>query len=565
MVAPAKIWLRRMTTAVQELQHAKVPNPLDEQTLTNEIEDIALGLLRTFGIEFTIFSGDDGAVLRKSEEHPHGDLSFRGELAKAVANRSEPAFLGEEDPLLVFALPIPLSTGQVIVAVATFVTREICGHDDVGRVAETIGISPAKTLDWVKQQEPWTGRQLNAVGQTVLEKHLAQQQAGKLSIEVEKVSDNLASTYEEISVLYGVTRNLQLSSSDEELGRLALDWLTDVIPAQGMAIEFMPSEHAEEISHKARRSPVLLTAGECLLDADDLERLQQDLDLNVNNGPVVLNKSTTSKSDWPFPQVKQLIIVPLAQAGNIYGWLSAVNHTNDGEFGTVEASLLSSVGAVLGIHSGNIDLYRKQSDFLAQMVRALTSAIDAKDPYTCGHSDRVARLSVRLGHQLGCDVQTLNQLYMGGLLHDIGKIGIDDNVLRKPGRLTPAEFEHIKLHPELGYNILRDVKQLQDVLPLVLHHHEAWDGSGYPHGLAGSDIPLLARICAVADAFDAMSSDRPYRQGMADDKVNAIFRAGSGEQWDADVVDAFFAAREDIYKICGEHRADLSLDVQRWL
>jgi HD-GYP domain-containing protein (c-di-GMP phosphodiesterase class II) len=154
---------------------------------------------------------------------------------------------------------------------------------------------------------------------------------------------------------------------------------------------------------------------------------------------------------------------------------------------------------------------------------------------------------------------------MGGLLHDIGKIGIDDQVLRKPGRLTPAEFEHIKLHPDLGYNILKEVKQLEDVLPIVRHHHEAWDGSGYPHNLAGTDIPYLARICAVADAFDAMSSDRPYRKGMPDEKVDTIFHEGRGNQWDAEIVDAFFAVRDEIRETCRQQRADLTLDVQQWI
>ena len=551
-----------MTTVLQPSETSDSATQPTEQRAG--VEELARGLQQTFGIEFTFFHGEEGEVLLLGEEQPQGDVKFRGELAKAVANRCEPAFLGEEEPVLVFALPLSLPDETVVVAVGTFVTRDVSESDNLSAVAQLLGMTPAKATAWINLQEHWTGRQLNAVGRAVLDKHLAQTKANRLTMEVEKVSDNLASTYEEISVLYGVTRNLQLSSSDEELGRLALDWLSDVIPAEGLAIEFLPL-HSDDLGNEARREPVMLNTGERLLTPTDFERLQQDLDLGVNNGPVVLNDAATGKSDWPFKDIRQLIVVPLAQAGNIYGWLAACNHVDGGEFGTVEASLLSSVGAVLGIHSGNIDLYRKQSDFLAQMVRALTSAIDAKDPYTCGHSDRVARLATRLGQELGCDVNTLNQLYMGGLLHDIGKIGIDDNVLRKPGRLTPAEFEHIKLHPELGYNILRDVKKLQPVLPLVLHHHEAWDGSGYPHGLTGEDIPYLARICAVADAFDAMSSDRPYRRGMADEKVDAIFRDGSGKQWDAKVVDAFFAARDDIRRICSEHRADLSLDVQQWL
>jgi putative nucleotidyltransferase with HDIG domain len=179
----------------------------------------------------------------------------------------------------------------------------------------------------------------------------------------------------------------------------------------------------------------------------------------------------------------------------------------------------------------------------------MSSAIDAKDPYTRGHSDRVARVSVRLAEEMGCDEEVIRTLYLGGLLHDVGKIGIDDGVLRKPGKLTDAEYDHIKTHAEIGYRILRGLRKMGHVLPIVLHHHESWDGKGYPFGLTAQNIPFLARIVAVADAFDAMSSDRPYRQGMEDEKLDAIFRAGAGKQWDPDVVAAFFSARDDVRTI----------------
>jgi putative nucleotidyltransferase with HDIG domain len=198
------------------------------------------------------------------------------------------------------------------------------------------------------------------------------------------------------------------------------------------------------------------------------------------------------------------------------------------------------------------------------VVRALTSAIDAKDPYTCGHSDRVARLAVCLARQLGCSKEDLNTIYLSGLLHDIGKIGIDDQVLRKPGPLTPAELEHIKTHPELGCRILDGVKQLDKVMPVVRHHHEAWNGAGYPDGLKEEETPLLARIVAVADSIDAMSSDRPYRNGIPDERLDAILRDGAGQQWDSRIVDAVFKVREDLRRICRSERKLLSLDVTRW-
>lgn len=529
----------------------------------SRVAQFVAALRRTFGVDFSIFESDSGQLLHASCQQPAGDTGFRSELARAVANRAEPAFLGEEDPVLIFALPVVIERNNVIVAVAAFVTRHVDNTENIDDAAKLLGLAPSQARGWINEQEPWSGRQLNAVGQVVIEQHAALQQNARMSAEIEKVSDNLASTYEEISVLYGVTQNLQLSSTEEELACLALQWLTDVIPASGLAINYLPAE-TDGVSSR-RRQPLLLTAGECPLSEAEFAELTSNLQLDAQHGPVVLNRGVTCKPGWKFPRIEQLIVVPLAQADHLCGWLAAFNHVDQAEFGTVEASLMGSVGAILGIHSGNIELYRRQSDFLAQMVRALTSAIDAKDPYTCGHSDRVARVSVRLAQEMGHDVKTLNRLYLGGLLHDIGKIGIDDQVLRKPGRLTQEEFEHIKLHPELGYNILRDVKQLEDVLPIVLHHHESWDGRGYPHGLAGEKIPLLARICAVADAFDAMSSDRPYREGMPDEKVDAIFREGAGKQWDAEVVTAFFSAREDIREIAEEERAEIVLDVQQWM
>src|SRR5206468_868648 len=133
---------------------------------------------------------------------------------------------------------------------------------------------------------------------------------------------------------------------------------------------------------------------------------------------------------------RELVIVSLCEGENCFGWLAAFNHTQGEEFGTIEANLLSSVAAILGIHSGNSELYQQQREFFAGVVGALTSAIDAKDPYTCGHSDRVARVAVRLAEELGCDKKQLDTIYLSGLLHDVGKIGIDDNVLRKPAKLT---------------------------------------------------------------------------------------------------------------------------------
>jgi putative nucleotidyltransferase with HDIG domain len=171
----------------------------------------------------------------------------------------------------------------------------------------------------------------------------------------------------------------------------------------------------------------------------------------------------------------------------------------------------------------------------------------------------VARIAVRLARELGLADEQLKTVYMSGLLHDIGKIGVDDGLLRKPDRLTAAEYEQIKRHPELGYKILRDLKRLSHVLPSVLHHHERWDGRGYPFQLVAEEIPLLARIISVADSYDAMASDRPYRSGMPEEKVRAIFEGGAGSQWDSRVVEAFFDVQDEIRAIAQKEREQLNL------
>jgi putative nucleotidyltransferase with HDIG domain len=175
-------------------------------------------------------------------------------------------------------------------------------------------------------------------------------------------------------------------------------------------------------------------------------------------------------------------------------------------------------------------------------IRALAMALDARDPYTAGHSERVSAISVAIGRQMGLDEEQLEVLRLGALLHDIGKIGVSDHVLRKPGGLTAEEFESIKQHPGLGARILRSVPFLARHIPIVELHHERPDGKGYPHGLSGHEIPLLARIAHVADAFDAITSARAYRPARGTGEALSELWACAGAQFDAEVVHALARA-----------------------
>ena len=199
---------------------------------------------------------------------------------------------------------------------------------------------------------------------------------------------------------------------------------------------------------------------------------------------------------------------------------------------SADLKLLEAAATSMGVFFENASLYDDQQAMFLGVLQALTAAIDAKDRYTCGHSERVATLAVELGRRVGLSEEEVERLRISGLVHDIGKIGVPEAVLTKPGQLTDDEFDQIKQHPEIGVRILRDLPQLADVLPGVLHHHERWDGNGYPHGLSGEGIPLFARLLALADSFDAMSSSRTYRSAMPRTAVLEEVQACAGTQFD---------------------------------
>ena len=175
---------------------------------------------------------------------------------------------------------------------------------------------------------------------------------------------------------------------------------------------------------------------------------------------------------------------------------------------------------------------------------ALSEAIEARDPYTRGHSVRVARMAHEVGVRVGCDQAQLSLLHLGGALHDVGKLVVSDAILQKPGPLTEEEVVRVRAHPEAGARLVGLDRTLRPALPSVLYHHERWDGCGYPTGRAGRQIPLEARILAVVDCYDAMTSDRPYRAALPADHAAAEVDRCAGTQFDPDVALAFLAAWE---------------------
>ncbi len=274
-------------------------------------------------------------------------------------------------------------------------------------------------------------------------------------------------------------------------------------------------------------------------------------------GPVKVSVGISTYPDNSKDQEKLLILAEqamyISQAKGYKEGMSAIISSSDFNFWDDAAlnsfaEVVAKRHAQLGInfedelvHKFNNEEIISQNH-LIEMVTSLAGAIDAKDPYTKGHSTSVSRYAEALARAINLPEEEVQKITLGGLLHDVGKIGIPENVLRKPGRLEPDEWEIMKQHPVIGAEkVLAPNDALSHLIPIVKYHHEHIDGSGYPEGLKGNKIPLSARIVAVADTYHALISDRPYRKGMPVEKACQILQEGAGKLWDADLVRHFIA------------------------
>jgi len=237
--------------------------------------------------------------------------------------------------------------------------------------------------------------------------------------------------------------------------------------------------------------------------------------------------------------LRDTITLPMKPRERFLGVIQVANKYGRDPYTPEDLDLLKILSSQIAFVIQNADLFKNLQQAYIDTLSALTSAIDAKDSYTHGHSKRVTELSVDLGKEVALTKSELEDIRLAGMLHDIGKIGIPENILNKPGRLTNDEFEVIKSHPDLGIRILTKVEFLSAVIPMILHHHERYDGRGYPMGLKGENIPLCARIIAIADTFDAMTSDRPYRKAMDISSALAEIAHCKGSQFDPDIAEAF--------------------------
>jgi HD-GYP domain-containing protein (c-di-GMP phosphodiesterase class II) len=267
---------------------------------------------------------------------------------------------------------------------------------------------------------------------------------------------------------------------------------------------------------------------------------------------LVAADATQDRILWSAPDGAEAAAGPrsaaLVRVGTVNSaWLAAISLDPNHLFQTSDLELLSLARRLLVAKDQQRKLHTGLRDSLAGLIRCLSATLDAKDPCTAGHSERTARIGQLLGRHMGLPPKTVNSIFLCGLLHDLGKIGVPDRVLQKPGQLTRKEFAIVQQHTVLGDTILSNVPQLEHVRAGVRSHHERYDGNGYPDGLAGEAIPLLGRILAVCDSCDAMMSQRRYRPALSPPQIDALFTQGAGRQWDPVIVEHFMACRLQIY------------------
>ncbi|MDD2319700.1 MAG: HD domain-containing protein [Geobacteraceae bacterium] len=355
-----------------------------------------------------------------------------------------------------------------------------------------------------------------------------------LEREIEDLSSEVIRIYEELSLIQKISGRLGNEMDVERICRLMLEEADKILSVRTLFVMLLDADRDELYTRFAIGSDGELMLGFRVPKTEGLIG-----HVFLQGEPVtVCDIAADGRFQLPYP-AKSVLCIPLIADTKPVGMLIATDKLSGEEFWSQELQLMGIFAAEVSSALQKANLYEEINTLFLSTVEALATAIDAKDPYTYGHSRRVAELSVAIGNQLGMPKDRVRKLELASLLHDIGKIGTPESILRKPGMLKPDEYEKIKEHPAKGAEILLMITELREIVTWIRHHHEWYDGKGYPDSIAAEDIPLEARILAVADSYDAMTSDRPYRKGMPSDTVLKIMEQFASSQFDPAILNVF--------------------------
>ncbi len=351
----------------------------------------------------------------------------------------------------------------------------------------------------------------------------------------------LSYNIETIRVMHEIDRYILSTLKPSEIFDTVTRMISLVVPADGTAI-LLVDKDTQEFIYTAGYSVKSFKKGE-RIGCEDM-----DASVTLRTGTPMFEPNFKEKKAIKRFEERLLkegffssVMLPLVVKRQTAGVLIALSHRPSG-FVPEDLSTLEKISTQLSVALENARLMEDLEELFWGTVRTLTETIDAKSRWTAGHSRRVAEFSVAIGKELGMSEREIKRLELAALLHDIGKIGVYESILDKPARLSRSEVEMMRQHPMKGAEILKPIKQLEDIIPVIRHHHEWYNGRGYPDGLMAEKIPLFARIIAVADTVDAMSSDRPYRKALSREAIVEELKRFAGVQFDPQCVDAFTAA-----------------------
>ncbi len=350
--------------------------------------------------------------------------------------------------------------------------------------------------------------------------------------------------------LHEVTKVLSSTHEIGHLNELFLDYSMRISSSSGGALFYY--DQPDEISISLATEPPV----EGSLDFWEEDFFRNAAAWSANNDAPLISDSVSSELPPEIGAVPDdidaFVAFPLRTPKKMLGALTLVKGSGSGAYNNVDLEMITVLASQASISIENARLYQNIQDNFMKTISGFALAVEAKDAYTHGHSENVMKYTLATAKKLGLHEEDIEIVKYSGLLHDIGKIGVEEAILNKPGRLTDEEFAHIKQHPELGARILADMPYFEKIVPLVRHHHEFYNGKGYPDGLAGESIPYGARLLSVADAFEAMTSNRPYRKAMPFEKAFSIIEENKGTQFDPEIVDVFIEVMKEWQQENGE-------------
>ncbi|MEE9615059.1 MAG: HD domain-containing phosphohydrolase [Thermodesulfobacteriota bacterium] len=361
--------------------------------------------------------------------------------------------------------------------------------------------------------------------------------------EIDSLAGEVARVYEELSLLANISAKLGSGLEVDRICRVLADEVMKRCPSANVSIMLVKEVPRDESPQSGMKS-FLVPRVSIGKDADKASTmiLKADTGLigyvsEIKRAITVCDVSEEERFEpLPYP-VARILLVPLVVEDTVIGAVVANDKLDGEEFYSPEIKLLSNIASECAISIKKALLYDEIHSMLFSMAEAFSLAIDAKDPYTYGHSKRVSRLAVGIAEELGLPPDTVDWIRLATLLHDTGKIGVPDAILNKADKLEPDEMLKMQEHPALGAKMIGHIQRFTEIARWIRHHHEHYDGSGYPMGLKGDDIPLPARIINVSDTFDALTSTRSYRKAMEKEEALKIMRDSSGTHVDPAILD----------------------------